>query len=143
MKGIQRSSASWRARLNDSKSSARGTALAVKTAAPVGLTAVPDRKRRLSDGFLVEASILARVLGIRLLTLDATVVLVPADVTAPSSEPPDLPESRTARSLDSAPARPSGLAVGQAGAVGSGLADAVRSINEGAALLAEARRNGS
>ena len=46
-------------------------------------TARRDRRRRPSDGVVVEASILARLLGIRLLTLDATVVLVPADVTAP------------------------------------------------------------
>jgi hypothetical protein len=49
------------------------------------LTAVPDRRRRPSDGLVVEASIAARVVGFRLLTLDATVVFVPADVTAPSS----------------------------------------------------------
>lgn len=79
-----------------------------------------DRRRRLSDGALVEASILARVLGIRLLTLDATVVVVPADV------PPAV--SPRARSSP---------------AVGRGLADAVRSINEGAELLADARHNGS
>jgi hypothetical protein len=52
---------------------------------------VPDRRRRPSDGVLVEASIVARLLGIRLLRLDATVVLVPADVTAPSSAPDDSP----------------------------------------------------
>jgi hypothetical protein len=85
--------------------------------APLALQAVPDRRRRVSDGVLVEASILARVLGLRLLTLDVTLVLVPADVSAPS------PVS----------ARP---------VPGRGLADAVRSISEGAELLEEARRNG-
>lgn len=105
------------------------------------LTAVPDRKRRLSDGFLVEASILARVLGIRLLTLDATVMLVPADVTAPSSEPHSSPAPHDSPART--PARSSDVPRAQSGAVGRGLADAVRSINEGAALLAEARRNGS
>lgn len=132
---------SWRGRLNDSKSSARVTPRAVKSTAPVVLTAVPDRKRRLSDGFLVEASILARVLGIRLLTLDATVMLVPADVTAPSSEPHS--SSALHDSPARTPARSSDVPRAQSGAVGRGLADAVRSINEGAALLAEARRNGS
>jgi hypothetical protein len=85
---------------------------------PLSLEAVPDRRRRVSDGVLVEASILARLLGLRLLTLDVTLVLVPADVSAPST----------------VPARP---------VPGRGLADAVRSISEGAELLAEARRNGA
>jgi hypothetical protein len=82
---------------------------------------------------LVEASIVARVLGIRLLTLDATVVLVPADVQAPSAARGDASARTTAR--------PSGIPA-RSGAAGLGLADAVRSINEGAELLAEARRNG-
>jgi hypothetical protein len=78
---------------------------------------------------------MARLLGVRLLTLDATVVLVPADVTAPSSAPHDSPTHTPARFAGVPPAR--------SGIVGGGLADAVRSINEGAELLAEARRNGS
>ncbi len=54
---------------------------------------------------------MARLLGVRLLKLDATVVIAPADVTAPTS-------------------------------VGGSLAEAVQRIDEGAALLAEARRPG-
>jgi hypothetical protein len=76
----------------------------------------------------------ARLLGIRLLTLDANVVISPAEVTVPS-----------ARSNDSShrpPARSSSLPPARSGAIGGGLAEAVRSIDEGAALLAEAR-NGS
>ena len=76
---------------------------------------------------------MARILGMRLLTLDASIVLVPAEVTAPSSAPHDSP-ART-------PARFSGVSPARSGAIGRGLADAVRSINEGAELLAEARRN--
>jgi hypothetical protein len=75
----------------------------------------------------------ARLLGIRLLTLDATVALVPADVTARTS-------SRGA-SPAGTPARPA-VPPARSGATGRGLAVAVRSIDEGAALLAEARRNG-
>ena len=82
------------------------------------LTAVRARRTRRSDGVLVEGSILARLLGIKLLTLDATIVVVPADVAAPSPAPP--------------PRRP---------AAGTGLASAVKSINEGAELLAEVRRD--
>ena len=77
---------------------------------------------------------MARLLGMRLLALDATIMLVPADVTAPSSAPHDSPARTSARLSGVPPAR--------SGAVGRGLADAVRSINEGAELLAEARRNG-
>jgi hypothetical protein len=76
----------------------------------------------------------ARLLGIRLLTLDATVALVPADVTARTS-------SRGA-SPAGTPARPASVPPARSGATGRGLAVAVRSIDEGAALLAEARRNG-
>jgi hypothetical protein len=104
--------------------------------APAVVAAVPDRNRRLGDGVLVDASILARVFGIRLLTLDARVMLVPADVTTPSPTPPD---SRRPR----ASARTSAAASGASGAIGHGLADAVRCINEGAAILADVRRDGS
>ena len=86
------------------------------------LTAVRARRSRRSDGVLVEASILARLLGIKLLTLDATVLVVPADLDAPSPAPLPAPPPR----------RPP---------AGTGLAHAVRSLIEGAELLAEARRD--
>ena len=83
--------------------------------APVALTASLDRSsRRLSEGGLVQASVRARLLGIPLLRLDATVVLMPAAITASSS------------------------AVG----TGNGLAEAVRSINDGAEVLAQLRGSG-
>ncbi|MGI8572083.1 MAG: hypothetical protein ACR2L9_05570 [Solirubrobacteraceae bacterium] len=78
---------------------------------------------------------MARVLGIRILTLDTTVVLVPADVSGSSSAPRDLPTRASARTS----AVPSTLS----GAAGHRLAEAVQNINEGAELLATARRNGS
>jgi hypothetical protein len=99
----------------------------------VVLAAAPDRKRRLSEGALVEASVKARLLGIPLLKLDATIVLAPAEITAPSLAPYERPARTSARSVS--PSR--------SGAAGHGLAEAVRSINEGAELLAEVRRNGS
>jgi len=82
--------------------------------ARVALTTAVDPSRHLSEGALVQASVRARILGMRLLRLDATVVLIPAAITAPSS------------SL----------------AAGDGLAEAVRSINDGAEVLAQVRRNG-
>ena len=93
---------------------------------PVALTAIPDRRRRPSDGLVVEARVVARLLGLRLLTLEASIVVVPAEVTAPT------PARRRA------PARSDGGPPERARAVGS-LADAVRRIDEGAAILAEVR----
>jgi pyridoxal biosynthesis lyase PdxS len=73
---------------------------------------------------LVEASILARLLGLKILTLDASALVLPADA-APSALPP-----RTRRpSTTSSPRRR--------------LGEALRRIDEGAALLAEARKNRS
>jgi hypothetical protein len=94
--------------------------------------ATPDRRRRLSEGVLVEARIRARLLGIRLLTIDATVVLAPAAVTAPS-----LPAHERAS------VRFSGMSRNRSGATGHRLAEAVQSINEGMELLAATRRDGS
>jgi hypothetical protein len=82
------------------------------TRTPAALTAAVDPSRRLSEGGLVQASVRARLLGIPLLRLDATVVLMPAAITASSAL-----------------------------AAGNGLADAVRSINDGAEVLAQVRRN--
>jgi hypothetical protein len=105
------------------------------TTGPVALTAIPDRRRRLSDGVLVDASIHARLLGLRLLTIDATIVLVPADVagTSPAAHP---------AAQRPAP-RPLGPAPRRSVAAGPRLAQAVRTINEAAELLAETRRDGA
>jgi hypothetical protein len=84
------------------------------TLAPSALTAAVDPGRRLSEGALVQASVRARLLGIPLLRLDATVVLMPAAITVPSSTL----------------------------AAGNGLVEAVRAINDGAEVLARARRSG-
>jgi hypothetical protein len=92
----------------------RRGAKGVRTRPPVGLTATVDPSRRLSEGALVQASVRARLLGIPLLRLDATIALMPAAITAPSSS----------------------------FAAGNGLAEAVRSINDGAEILAQVRPNG-
>jgi hypothetical protein len=86
----------------------------VTTSTPVALTAAIDRNRRLSEGALVQASMRARLLGIPLLRLDATVMLMPTAITASSSTV----------------------------AAGNGLAEAVRSINEAAEVLAQVRLDG-
>ncbi|HEY7692857.1 MAG TPA: hypothetical protein VH816_11005 [Gaiellaceae bacterium] len=86
----------------------------VETSPWVALTPAADRSRRLSEGALVQASVRARLLGIPLLRLDATVLLTPASSAAPF----------------------------RAVAAEDGLAEAVRSINEGAEVLDSVRRNG-
>ena len=87
---------------------------AVATPFPVALTAGVDPGRRISEGGLVQTSVRARLLGMPILRLDATVVVMPAAITV--SQP----------------------AVG----AGEGLAEAVRSINDGKEVLARARDNG-
>lgn len=94
-----------------------------------------DRGRGRSDATLVEASVTARLLGLRILTLDATVVLVPADVSA--AKPP------VQRRAAYAPARSSGHSPGRAASARHGLVDAVRNLDEGSRLLAEVQRYGS
>jgi hypothetical protein len=120
--GTRRSSRSRDGRLSASTTSVRATPRAAEQAARGALTATPD-SRRLSHGVLVEASILARVLGIRLLRLEATAVLVPTEAPfARAAVPP-----RRAAGAARAP-RPS-----------RGLAQAIRDLNESARLLERAR----
>jgi hypothetical protein len=108
--------------------------------APVVLELAPDFSKRLSDATLVEASLAARLLGMRLLTLDATIALVPADATAATPAPEDgaLGVRRVAHASrrSSRDARPS------AGRGRHRLADAVRNLEEGAKLLADVQRTG-
>jgi hypothetical protein len=91
--------------------------------------AVPDDGRQLSEGLLVEASVVARLLRIRLLVIDASLIVAPARVKGrtraavyAADEPvaPDTPRTR-------------------ARAIGAGLAAAERCLSEGAASLARSR----
>jgi hypothetical protein len=99
----------------------------------VVLDAAPDGTRRLAEGTLVEASVRARLLGIPLLKLDATIALVPATWSgrAATRRPPGT-SGRVARADRH-----------RSPATGKSLADAVRTINEASDLLAEVHRNGS
>lgn len=98
-----------------------------KSSMQLALAAAPDSRKRLSEGTLVEANVRARLLGIPLLKLEATIVLVPAGLTTPTPAVRDAP-ARRSRHPDAA---------------GRGLAEAVRSIDEAARTLADVRRNGS
>jgi hypothetical protein len=73
--------------------------------------AIPDGERELSDGLLVEASLVARLLRVRLLAIDARLIIAPARVDGRSP----------------------------AGPIGARLAAAERSLSEGAASLAASR----
>jgi hypothetical protein len=124
---------SRRARQSASKSSAPVVVPAGRrTTTRVVAGATLDRRQ--GGATLVEASITARLLGMRLLTLDAKVALVPADVTVagPRSREPAV----------RVPALSSGNSRGRADRAGGhrGLADAVRNLNEGERLLAEVQR---
>ena len=123
-------SRSWRSpngRLGVSRTSVRVIPPATQPADNGVLTVAPDRRRRLSQGVLVEGSILARLLGLRLLRLEATVLLTPANVTTSTGS------RRAARPSSASPPRRSAVPR-------RGLAEAVRDIDEGARLLAQARQ---
>jgi hypothetical protein len=94
-------------------------------------------KRRPSEGIRVEASVIARLLGLKLLKLDASVLVFPTEVERLAPARPDL-VLRKSRVSPGSPGRaaPSGENGRRT------LADAVRSIHEGAELLAEARKGG-
>ena len=79
-------SASPRRRLRPSwsRAAARSTDLVV----------VPDQSQELSGGVVVRAHVLARLLGIRLLRLDADVVLVPGALERLDVAPPQDPLPR-------------------------------------------------
>ena len=105
---------------------------ALLRAVAVALDVAPDGRRRLSEGALVEASVVARLLGVRLLRLHATVALAPAEVR-PATAP-----VRVAASRGLTRAAPPGRRV----APGRRLPDAVRTIDEAADILAGTRRDG-
>jgi hypothetical protein len=110
---MQRSSRWQRRRRSDSRSRARATER--ETANLIG---IPDGGRQLSEGLVVEASVIARLFRIRLLAIDASLVISPAQVRGRSSAA--TPRAR-------------------ARAIGAGLLAAERVIDEGAASLAASR----
>jgi hypothetical protein len=106
---------SWRrgGRRSDSRSTAHATERTPETSPSTNLIAVPDDGRPLSEGLLVEASIVARLLRIRLLTIDAKLIVAPAHVQRRTQTPVTL-RTRGRR-------------------IGTGLAEAQRMLDEGAA----------
>lgn len=90
-----------------------------------------NRGKRLSEGTLVKAHVEGRVLGLRLLKIDALLALVPASPPGLASDA-WLTPGRSISSVGNGSGKP-----------GSALAEAVRSLDEAAVLLADERRNGS
>jgi hypothetical protein len=71
-----------------SRSASRRTAIDTGSRPAAELIAVPDGDGQLSEGLLVEGRLVARLLGVRLLTIDAHLVLTPAQLTAPAARNP-------------------------------------------------------
>lgn len=117
MNAMRRSSRWRRGRRSDSRSTAPATERAT-----TNLIAVPDADRPLSEGLVVEASVVARLFRVRLLAVDASVVISPAHV---HDQPPDVPPRMQRR------------------AIGAGLVAAERFIDEGASSLAASRAAGT
>jgi hypothetical protein len=84
--------------------------------------AVPDGGQRLSEGLLVEASVVARLLRVRLLVINASLIVAPAQVKDRTPDGPPLRPPTPGR------------------AIGAGLAGAERCLSEGADSLARSRR---
>lgn len=116
--GTHRSSRRRRGRRSDSRSTAHATERTPETSPSTNLIAVPDDGRPLSEGLLVEASIVARLLRIRLLAIDARLIVAPAHVQR-RTQTPVTPRTRGRR-------------------IGTGLAAAERMLDERAAGLRRA-----
>jgi hypothetical protein len=110
---MQRSSRWPSGRRSGSRTTERATA---------NLIAVPDGGRQRLDGLVIEASVVARLFRIRLLAIDASLVVSPAHVKARSPAVTPHARSRT---------------------IGPALAAAERFIDEGAASLAVSRATGT
>ena len=95
------------------QSDSRHTAHDTEQTPQTNLIAVPDDGRPLSEGLLVEASIVARLLRIRVLAIDARLIVAPAHVQRRTRTPVTL-RTRGRR-------------------IGTGLAAAERMLDEGAA----------
>ncbi len=83
-----------RRRAGSRSTASRGRSRHGRTVAVPLATMEPDEESRLSDGVLVETALVARVLGLRLLRVDGTVLLAPARLherpvdTTPTVDPP-------------------------------------------------------
>jgi hypothetical protein len=97
---------------------------------------VPDSSKRLSDGLLIETAVLARLFGFRLLTLEGTVVVTPAQLRELSHGYPMATDSTgVSRAYEASGAAhrmqgPTTTVVESRERVGARLAEAVRLLHE-------------
>ena len=127
---MHRSSRWRRRRRSGSMSSAHARRRTLGASPTAAVTAIPDGTRQLSDALVIDASVVARLLRIRLLTLDASVIVSPAEMKVPHAG--DVP----GRGISIQPAG----SRGRPGRIGAGLAGAEQAIEEGAATLAASLR---
>jgi hypothetical protein len=125
---MRRSSRWRRGRRSDSRTTANDTEQRHTTPASTHLIAVADGGQRLSDGLLVEASVVARLLRVRLLVINASLIVAPAHV---KGRPRPAVRAGGAAPITH-PAR--------ARAIAAGLAAAEQYLSEGSASLARSRR---
>jgi hypothetical protein len=77
------------------RSDSRRTANSTGQRPATSLVAVPDSGGRLSEGLVIEGTVVARLLGLRLLVLDARIVLAPAQLKDPPSADQGTPSVRS------------------------------------------------
>lgn len=129
---MRKSSARSRRLPNGWNSSALDAPQPLTTPRAGGPNALPDHANRLSEGILLQGTILARFMGLRLLKLDATLTILPADTRRHVPVPE---QRRLAPSLDlhTAFTRPV--------APRHSLGEALQAIQQSRELLARAREN--
>jgi len=123
---------SWRwpkGRQGASRSTALATERNPETSPSTSLIAVPDGGRQLSDGLLVEASVVARLLRIRLLAVDARLIVAPAQVEGRRRAAARIADGKLAPVAPPTRTR----------SIGAGLSTAERFLSEGATSLAASR----
>jgi hypothetical protein len=87
------------------------------------------------DAVIIETAVLARLLGVKLLTLEGTVVLSPASAHMSASRQPALDGRTAGRGAVPLARTPEARAASAAGSLGGGLADARRLLADSAATL--------
>jgi hypothetical protein len=90
---------------------------------------VPDGGAQLSEGLVVEASLVARLLRLRLLVIDARLIMAPAHVKGRGQRAADAVEEPLALGTPRTRTRP----------IGAGLAFAEQRLSDAAASLARSR----
>lgn len=95
---------------------------------------IPDGSKRLNEGVVIQTSLLARVLGVKLLTLDGTVLVSPARLQEPDNDPEETPKEVSRPSAERGNAVP-----GPNGVVGTRLLSTARLLEANASDLRDLR----